>query len=191
MMRLLRVPTAIAASAMLLAACEACARADSAGTRPHASVPLRPLELDADSGIATQRTEDENGEYEDNEEFVDPSCSSPLADDQQRCLSAYLARSDLVLDRYLQALILRLRTEAGATSAADEPPAVQRLRATQRAWVAYRDDTCRRRTLVREGERWAPARARCLVDFSMQRVEELAGVLADRRARVPHRRTGT
>jgi uncharacterized protein YecT (DUF1311 family) len=170
---------------MLFAACEACARADSAGTRPHASVPLRDLELAADSGITTPQPAGE-GEEED---YVDPSCASPLADDQQRCLSAYLSRSDLVLDRYFQALILRLRTEAGATSAADEPPAVQRLRATQRAWVAYRDDTCRRRTLAREGERWAPVRARCLVDFSMQRVEELAGVLADRRANAAHART--
>jgi uncharacterized protein YecT (DUF1311 family) len=185
MMRLLRVHAVVAASAIVLAASESCARADSAGTPPHASVPVHDLELAGDSGIATPQTDAED------EEYVDPSCASAQTDDQQRCLSAYLARSDLVLDRHFQALILRLRTEAGATSVADEPPAVQRLRATQRAWVAYRDDTCRRRTLAREGELWAPVRARCLIDFSMQRVEELAGVLADRRARVPHARTGS
>jgi hypothetical protein len=41
------------------------------------------------------------------EGYIGPSCASPARDDQQRCLMGYLAKSDLVLDRYYQALILR------------------------------------------------------------------------------------
>lgn len=117
------------------------------------------------------------------DEYVDPLCAASATVDQQRCLSAYLTTSDLMLDRYLQALILRLESEAGVTSGA-EPPAVKRLRAAQRAWVTYRDDECRKRTREREGL-WAPERARCLIDYSMQRADELAGVLAERRALAP------
>jgi len=82
-------------------------------------------------------------------------------------------------------LILRLKSEAGAASSADEPPAVQRLRTAQRAWIVYRDDKCRERTRAREGPLWAPVRARCLGEYSTRRAEELADVLAKRRALAP------
>ena len=196
MMRPLRVPIAVATAAMLLlAAGEACARADSADVEPRASEPSPDLELAADSGSAHRPSKLDAAQagratnaalpsVPSVEEYVEPSCASPATEDQQRCLSAYLATSNLVLDRYYQALILRLESEAGVPSGA-EPPAVQRLRATQQAWVAYRDEACRRRLRGREGVLWAPARARCLIDYSMQRANELAGVLAERRALVP------
>lgn len=117
------------------------------------------------------------------DEYVDPLCAASATADQQHCLSGYLTTSDLMLERYLQALILRLESEAGVTSGT-EPPAVKRLRAAQRAWVTYRDNECRKRTREREGL-WAPERARCLIDYSTQRTYELAGVLAERRALPP------
>lgn len=185
MMRPLRVPTAVAAWAVLLAACETSARAssvESGGTldsstvgeseaidRPHASNAASVSPRPAPSADA----------------YVVPSCASPTADDQQRCLAAYLAESDLLLDRYYQALILRLKSEADASSSSDEPPAVQRLRSAQRAWVVYRDERCRERTRQGEGPLWAPVRAPCLAEYSMRRAEELADVLAKRKAHAP------
>jgi uncharacterized protein YecT (DUF1311 family) len=115
------------------------------------------------------------------EGYVGPSCASPARDDQQRCLLGYLAKSDALLDRYYQALILRLKAEAGATSSATEPSAVQRLRTAQRAWLVYRDEECRRRTRPREGPLWAPIRAECLAEYSALRARELDDALAKRK----------
>ena len=117
------------------------------------------------------------------EGYVGPSCESPARDDQQRCLTGYLAKSDALLDRYYQALILRLKSEAGTTSRSTEPPSVQRLRTAQRAWLVYRDDECRRRTRPREGPLWAPVRAQCLAEYSAVRAQELQEALARRKAR--------
>ena len=120
------------------------------------------------------------------EGYIGPSCASPARDDQQRCLMGYLAKSDALLDRYYQALILRLKSEAGtkdaAKTSAEEPPSVQRLRTAQRAWLVYRDDECRRRTKSREGPLWAPVRAQCLAEYSALRARELDDALAKRKA---------
>ena len=116
------------------------------------------------------------------EGYIGPSCASPARDDQQRCLMGYLAKSDALLDRYYQALILRLKSEAGVKSDSEEPPAVQRLRSAQRAWLVYRDDECRRRTKAREGPLWAPVRAQCLAEYSSLRARELDDALAKRKA---------
>lgn len=116
------------------------------------------------------------------EGYIGPSCASPARDDQQRCLQGYLAKSDLVLDRYYQALILRLKSEAGSKSGAAEPPAVRRLRDAQRAWLVYRDDECRKRTSAREGPLWAPVRAKCLSEYSSLRARELDDALTKRKA---------
>lgn len=212
------MPIAVAASAMLLAACDACARTDSAGAQPGASAPRSDPESAPDGSVAVQqstlgdamvteslgaRGSSSVGESAARdtapagsvasaprrsalsaEEHIEPSCASPATVDQQRCLSASVASSDLLVARYFQALILRLESEAGVTSGT-EPAAVQRLRATQAAWVAYRDEECRRRQRGREGPLWAPTRARCIIDYSTQRADELAGVLAERRALVP------
>lgn len=136
--------------------------------------PLRPSATIASSSDATPA-----------EGYIGPSCASPARDDQQRCLTDYLATSDALLDRYYQALILRLESEAGATSRSTEPPSVRRLRTAQRAWLVYRDDECRTRTRPSEGPLWAPVRARCLAEYSAVRAEELRDALARRKALAP------
>jgi uncharacterized protein YecT (DUF1311 family) len=119
------------------------------------------------------------------EGFIGPSCASPAREDQQRCLLGYLAKSDAVLDRNYQALITRLKAEAKTKANAPEPVAVQRLRTAQRAWVVYRDDECRKRTIEREGPLWAPVRAKCLAEYSALRSRELEDALAKRKALAP------
>jgi uncharacterized protein YecT (DUF1311 family) len=115
------------------------------------------------------------------EGYIGPSCASPAHEDQQRCLSGYLAKSDLMLDRYYQALILRLKSEAGTKAGAPEPPSVRRLRDAQRKWLVYRDDECRKRTRPSEGPLWAPVRAKCLAEYSSLRARELDDALAKRK----------
>ena len=116
------------------------------------------------------------------EGYIGPSCASPAREDQQRCLSGYLAKSDLVIDRYYQALILRLKSEAGTKASAPEPLSVRRLRDAQRKWLVYRDDECRKRTSPREGPLWAPVRAKCLAEYSTLRARELDDALKKRKA---------
>jgi len=113
---------------------------------------------------------------------IGPSCASPTAADQQRCLLGYLARSDAQLNQSYQALISQLKSEAGTRAGASEPPVVERLRTTQRNWVAYRDDECRKRTSPSEGPLWAPVRARCLAEYSVLRQREFDEALARRKA---------
>lgn len=172
--------TVTAASAVLLASCATDPRAEAASAGASQPDLGRDTALAADSDLALSPRFATSVE-----EHLDPSCASPATVDQERCLSAYLAPSDLVLDRYFRALILRLEAEAGVAAGAAEPPAVQRLRAAQRAWVAYRDEECRKWTREREGPLWAPVRARCLIDYSTQRADELAGVLVERKAVAP------
>jgi len=116
------------------------------------------------------------------EGYIGPSCASPALDDQRRCLSGYLARSDAQLDRNYQALITQLKSEAATRKGAPEPRTVERLRNAQRAWLVYRDEECRKRTRPQEGPLWAPVRAQCLAEYSMLRARELTDALADRKA---------
>jgi uncharacterized protein YecT (DUF1311 family) len=116
------------------------------------------------------------------EGYIGPSCASPARDDQQRCLMGYLARSDAQLDRNYQALIGRLKSEAGVGPKAPEPTSVERLRTAQRSWLVYRDEECRKRTRPREGPLWAPIRAECLAEYSALRSRELEDALAKRKA---------
>jgi uncharacterized protein YecT (DUF1311 family) len=118
------------------------------------------------------------------ESYGGPSCASPAAADQQRCLAGYLARSDAQLDRSYQALITQLKAEAGTHSGASEPPTVQRLRTIQRNWLTYRDDECRKRTAASEGPLWAPVRAKCLGEYSTLRQHEIDDALAKRKAAI-------
>jgi len=114
------------------------------------------------------------------ESYIGPSCASPAADDQQRCLDGYLARSDMQLNQSYQALVAQLKKEAGSRAGASEPPTVQRLRTTQQHWVTYRNDECRKRTAATEGPLWAPVRARCLEEYSALREREFDDALAKR-----------
>jgi len=116
------------------------------------------------------------------ESYVGPSCASPAAEDQRRCLDGYLARSDARLNESYQALITQLKSETRKRSGTSEPATVQRLRTTQRNWVAYRDDECRKRTAGSEGALWAPVRARCLEEYSAMREREFDDALAKRKA---------
>lgn len=106
------------------------------------------------------------------------ACDSPAAPDQRRCLMAYLARSDVGLDRTYQALITALDRQAGVVEGDPPPATVTQLRQAQRAWLVYRDTECRRRNRRNEGPLWAPVRARCLGEFSRDREQELAEALA-------------
>jgi len=115
------------------------------------------------------------------ESYVGPSCASPAASDQQRCLEGYMARADVQLNRSYQALIAQLNSEGGAKGAS-EPATVRRLRNTQRNWVTYRNDECRKRTAASEGPLWAPVRARCLEEYSTLRQREFDDALAKRKA---------
>jgi uncharacterized protein YecT (DUF1311 family) len=114
--------------------------------------------------------------------YISPSCASPAPEDQKRCLDGYLAKSDAQLNKSYQALITQLKSESGKRSGTTEPATVQRLRTTQRNWVAYRDDECRKRTAASEGALWAPVRARCLEEYSAMREREFDDALAKRKA---------
>jgi uncharacterized protein YecT (DUF1311 family) len=139
----------------------------------------------ADGAVRASATSASSDDAPPAEAYIGPSCASPTRDDQQRCLKDYLAKSDALLDRYYQALILRLKSEAGTTSRSTEPPSVRRLRTAQRAWLVYRDDACRKRTRPREGPLWAPVRAQCLAEYSAVRAEELRDALTRRKALAP------
>ncbi|MEO8562067.1 MAG: lysozyme inhibitor LprI family protein [bacterium] len=119
------------------------------------------------------------------EDYAGPSCASPAPADQRRCLMAYLARSDVALDRNYQALITALKRESGPLPAAREPATVVRLRTAQRNWLVYRDDECLRRNAGIEGPLWAPTRAKCLSEYSERRTKELANALSSRAAVKP------
>lgn len=116
------------------------------------------------------------------EGYVGPSCASPAADDQQRCLEGYMARSDVQLNRSYQALIAQLDSEGRGHAGASAQATVRRLRNTQRNWVTYRNDECRKRTAASEGPLWAPVRARCLEEYSALRQREFDDALAKRKA---------
>ena len=100
-------------------------------------------------------------------------CASTALADQRACLLARLHETDAPMNAVYQAVIRRLRQRAGVPTRAPDPPAVQRLRAQQRAWLETRDRECRRMAGGQEPPRWAPSRARCLAAFAADRTAEL------------------
>ncbi len=102
------------------------------------------------------------------------ACNSPSLADQQTCVRATLASTDMRLNRIYRALITEMRRREGVGNGDKDPPSVQRLRVAQRSWLVYRDTECRRRGRGREGRLWAPPRVRCLGEFSRRRSTELA-----------------
>ena len=216
MLRPLRVSIALASSIAVLAACDEGTRAETAASRSRESSLAQDLQLAGDSSLAKQiagrdtsavtespgmlessagpesttasarNASNVSREVPSADGYIGPSCASPARDDQQRCLLGYLAKSDMLLDRYYQALIVRLKSEAGTRASAPEPASVQRLRTAQRAWLVYRDDECRKRTAAQEGPLWAPVRAQCLAEYSGLRARELEDALAKRKATVSH-----
>lgn len=102
------------------------------------------------------------------------ACSSPTLENQNECVRVTLASTDARLNRIYRALITEMRRQEGVRGGAKDPPSVQRLRVSQRAWLVYRDTECRRRGRGREGALWARPRVRCLGQFSNRRARELA-----------------
>jgi uncharacterized protein YecT (DUF1311 family) len=105
-------------------------------------------------------------------------CESPALADQKRCLMAYLARSDLELDRAYQAVIAEMKRQSPPAGKGREPDVVHKLRVQERAWLVYRDTECRRLNRGKEGPLWAPVRAECLGTFSAHRAGQLRAALA-------------
>jgi uncharacterized protein YecT (DUF1311 family) len=101
------------------------------------------------------------------------ACSSPLKADQEECVKAILPAADKRLNGIYRALVTEMRLQEGARGAA-EPASVERLRISQRAWLVYRDNQCRKRGRGKEGALWARPRVRCLAEFSTRRANELA-----------------
>lgn len=62
-------------------------------------------------------------------------CPGPTTRDVEQCLAAGLARADAELNRYYAAAVARLMRDGETTSLA-------KLRASERAWIAYRDAEC-------------------------------------------------
>lgn len=102
------------------------------------------------------------------------ACSSPTAENQSECMRAQLAAVDSRVNRIYRALITEIRRQENVRPGAKDPPSVQRLRVSQRAWLVYRDNECRRRGRGKEGALWARPRARCLGEFAGRRANELA-----------------
>lgn len=101
-------------------------------------------------------------------------CNSPTLADQQSCVRATLASTDMRLNRIYRALITEMRSREGVSNGGKDPPSVQRLRVSQRAWLVYRDTECRKRGRGQEGRLWARPRVQCLGQFSIRRAQELA-----------------
>ena len=102
------------------------------------------------------------------------ACGSPLAENQSECVRVSLAATDMRLNRIYRALITEMRRQEKVAPGAKDPPSVARLRVSQRSWLVYRDNECRRRGRGKEGALWARPRVRCLGEFSVRRANELA-----------------
>jgi uncharacterized protein YecT (DUF1311 family) len=102
------------------------------------------------------------------------ACNSPTAENQSECIRVSLASVDARLNRIYRALITEMRLEEKVPPGGKDPPSVERLRVSQRAWLVYRDNECRRLGKGKEGALWAKPRAKCLGQFSERRANELA-----------------
>lgn len=102
------------------------------------------------------------------------ACSSPLKADQEECVRAILPVADGKLNRIYRALVTEMRRQEGVRGNGADPASVERLRVSQRSWLVYRDNQCRRRGRGKEGALWARPRVRCLSEFSTRRANELA-----------------
>jgi uncharacterized protein YecT (DUF1311 family) len=102
------------------------------------------------------------------------ACSSPLKADQEECVKAILPGADRQLNRIYRALVTEMRLREGVRGGGADPASVERLRISQRSWLVYRDNQCRKRGRGKEGALWARPRVRCLAEFSTRRANELA-----------------
>lgn len=102
------------------------------------------------------------------------ACGSPLKADQEECVRAILPAADKRLNGIYRALVTEMRRQEGVRGNGADPASVERLRVSQRSWLVYRDNQCRRRGRGKEGALWARPRVRCLGEFSIRRANELA-----------------
>jgi uncharacterized protein YecT (DUF1311 family) len=102
------------------------------------------------------------------------ACGSGLKADQEECVRAILPAADKRLNGIYRALVTEMRRQEGVRGNGADPASVERLRVSQRSWLVYRDNQCRRRGRGREGALWARPRVRCLGEFSIRRANELA-----------------
>jgi uncharacterized protein YecT (DUF1311 family) len=106
-------------------------------------------------------------------EVPSPRCRLAAAADQQACLSAYIALGDASLNRAFDSLVGEMRRVAGTPDGAPDPPAVQRVRIEQRAWLAVRDNECPRTAPIGAGPFWAEAQSGCFNEMADARAAEL------------------
>lgn len=102
------------------------------------------------------------------------ACTSPIKADQEKCVKAILPGADMRLNRIYRALVTEMRRKEGVPNGGRDPASVERLRVSQRSWLVYRDNQCRRRGRGKEGALWARPRVKCLSEFSARRANELA-----------------
>lgn len=109
---------------------------------------------------------------------TDP-CDLPDRASQSTCLRRRLADYDAPLNRVYGSYIARLRS--APASRGGGAPAIEKLRQSQRAWLAYRDQMCQRRLAKTEPRLWAPGRAACLGEYATARARLLTDMLQGRR----------
>jgi uncharacterized protein YecT (DUF1311 family) len=102
-----------------------------------------------------------------------PRCRLASAADQDVCLTAYIARGDVSLNRALESLVDEMRRVAHTPPGAPDPATVQRIRLEQRAWISIRNSECPRKAPMGAGPFWAEAQADCFAEMATARTAEL------------------
>jgi uncharacterized protein YecT (DUF1311 family) len=115
----------------------------------------------------------------------DDVCSSSEAADQRACFRSSLEQSDNDVNTAYRLVISALRKQANVSEDAPDPPAVERVRLSQRRWLELRDATCH---LVGTMARYARVRAACYNGQSARRLSELQAML-DSAPQLPARPT--
>ncbi len=103
------------------------------------------------------------------------ACASPKFSDQNSCLRREIASNDARLAHVYNSYLARLRSAPASRGGGS--PAVEKLRISEKAWLAYRVQECRRRNWGKEGTLWAPRRAECMKEMAATRTDELARLL--------------
>jgi serine/threonine protein kinase/uncharacterized protein YecT (DUF1311 family) len=104
-------------------------------------------------------------------------CRIAATADQRACLAAYIEAGDAPLNRTFDSLVSELRRVAGTAAGAPDPPAVQRIRVEQRAWLGVREAECPRQAVAGAGEFWAQAQSQCFAEMAASREKDLRDAL--------------
>jgi uncharacterized protein YecT (DUF1311 family) len=102
-------------------------------------------------------------------------CSSPDNADQRACLRSSLAQGDNDVNDKYKSVIAALRKQANVSDDSPDPASVERVRASQRNWLEYRDETCH--LVGAMTVRFARPRAACYNGQSTKRLQELQSML--------------